>query len=464
MQAEDFEKIVKYTKTKTKKHWIIFLVIAILITIFIWYFLPTLSYNIPKTGNTDLIFRIIYTILTWIVFFTLVFRKRMHYKNRTKLPGIGFLIDTSILNGEIFEKQLFFQHFYKETEGKFKVIVYDDVKIKNKSYVSDLLTKYNLNIMFVIDELSAKKRGEELYTFSIKTVNIQFDSNFSNIEYIVEGLANDIMNAMNKYIEISVENSLYDNNKYINMLNVQTSYLMAILYIISPNPEKAFPLLDGVGYNLNNSNERSMKYIKKQLPYRYIETYFNIIFNIINESDYYKISSKIELSIQYLNNLEQYLEKSFKNNMIQKDEYIDFMDMLLHSKAIALYESGEIKKALESLYKISNSVVNTLTKQLNLAYLYGCEGNYELSYENYTKVKKRKDLNEESKIYTLNEIRDFINRHLDYNPDDIGIKFCSAITNIYFADKNLGMKQMSELSNFDSEIKDIYEELKSESK
>lgn len=459
MPVEDFEKIIEILKKKTKKDWRLILSATIVITLFIWYFLPNISYNIPKIENTDLLFRIIFTTIAWGICITLIIQSNLLKKNNTNLPGIGFLIDTSVLNGKIFEKELFFKNFCKETNGKFKIIVYDDKKIKDNNTISYLLEKKKLNIIFVIDEVSAKKNGEDIYTFEIRTVNFQFSSNYSNIELLAESLSYEIINAMNKYIEIHKNNNLDDSTKYANILSAQVSYLMSILYIISPTPEKAFLLLDSIGYIVNNSSERSLRYIKKKLPYRYVDAYNNVISNIINSNEYYTDLSKLDLLMEYILNEEKYIEKAFYNQRFDKKDYILFKDILYHTKAIALYEKGNIDEALNNIEKISPDIANTLTKHLNFAFLYGCSNNYQLCYKYYNKVKNRKDLDEENSISALNEIRDFINKHLDLKPKDEGLKFCSAITNILFADKNLGTTQLKELACSNNEINKIYAEL-----
>ena len=109
-----------------------------------------------------------------------------------------------------------------------------------------------------------------------------------------------------------------------------------------------------------------------------------------------------------------------------------------------------------SIKKITSKPCNILVTQLNLAFLYGNKKEYDLSYEYYSKVLKNSDLNEEKYTNTINEVLDFINIRLDKNPYDEGLKFCSALTNIFFADKELGKEDLKNLAKQNEKIEKIY--------
>ena len=450
----DVIELIKEISKKTKKYWLIVIIVGIICTMLIWYFLPKISYNIPKVKNTDLILRIFFSFFIWGFCFTIIFFHKFFRKNRTSLPGVGFFVKTSILSEESFEKEYFFKKFCADVSGRFKVIVYDDLGKISEQNIGELLDKYNLSILFIISEETAKRNGEEFYKFSIKDVIIQFSAQNENMKNISHNLTYDIIKSMNQYIEVYKNNSHDDTERGTKLLTAQISYTMIIIYIISSTPEKAFKLLDELWFLVNDSNEKNLKYIKKNIPYRYLETYLNVLINITTQEEYFKEQFMLDNLKIYIENAENYNEKAFKNQRITKEAYDDYKDIILHYKAILLYEQGNIDGAIEAVNSIRPIPINTLTKNLNLAYLYGCKKEYRVSYDYYKKVKSRKQLDKHEEV--LNEVNQFINKRLDFKPNNKGIKFCSAITNCFFIDKLLGKRILDELSKEDKKIAEIY--------
>lgn len=451
----DIEKIIMKIRKKIKSTWMFSLIIAIIATLFVWYFLPSFKYIIFKIENTDFMLRFIFTIIIWGAYFLFIIHN-YYKKNNTKLPGVGFLINTSILKGENFEKEMFFKKFYENTKDKFKIIIYDKIKVPSDESIIKFLQSHNLNILFIIEEIEAKKNGDNFYRFNIKKVHFLSNANIIYKEELYYKLTNDIANAMNQYIEIYEKNNYDDSEIESNSLAYQIMYIISILYIISPTPEKAFKLLDELSYSINKSQKRNLRYIKKALPYRYIDTYINIILKITTFQKYYCDILILDNLKEYVKNAENHLNREFKNSRIKKSDYIEYKDILLNYKAIVQYEEKTIEDAILSIKKITSKPCNILVTQLNLAFLYGNKKEYDLSYEYYSKVLKNSDLNEEKYTNTINEVLDFINIRLDKNPYDEGLKFCSALTNIFFADKELGKEDLKNLAKQNEKIEKIY--------
>ena len=59
----DIEKIIMKIRKKIKSTWMFSLIIAIIATLFVWYFLPSFKYIIFKIENTDFMLRFIFTII-----------------------------------------------------------------------------------------------------------------------------------------------------------------------------------------------------------------------------------------------------------------------------------------------------------------------------------------------------------------------------------------------------------------
>ena len=351
---------------------------------------------------------------------------------------------------------MFFKKFYENTKDKFKIIIYDKIKVPSDESIIKFLQSHNLNILFIIEEIEAKKNGDNFYRFNIKKVHFLSNANIIYKEELYYKLTNDIANAMNQYIEIYEKNNYDDSEIESNSLAYQIMYIISILYIISPTPEKAFKLLDELSYSINKSQKRNLRYIKKALPYRYIDTYINIILKITTFQKYYCDILILDNLKEYVKNAENHLNREFKNSRIKKSDYIEYKDILLNYKAIVQYEEKTIEDAILSIKKITSKPCNILVTQLNLAFLYGNKKEYDLSYEYYSKVLKNSDLNEEKYTNTINEVLDFINIRLDKNPYDEGLKFCSALTNIFFADKELGKEDLKNLAKKNEKIEKIY--------
>ena len=304
----DIDKIIMKIRKKIKSTWMFSLIIAIIATLFVWYFLPSFKYIIFKIENTDFMLRFIFTIIIWGAYFLFIIHN-YYKKNNTKLPGVGFLINTSILKGENFEKEMFFKKFYENTKDKFKIIIYDKIKVPSDESIIKFLQSHNLNILFIIEEIEAKKNGDNFYRFNIKKVHFLSNANIIYKEELYYKLTNDIANAMNQYIEIYEKNNYDDSEIESNSLAYQIMYIISILYIISPTPEKAFKLLDELSYSINKSQKRNLRYIKKALPYRYIDTYINIILKITTFQKYYCDILILDNLKEYVKNAENHLNR-----------------------------------------------------------------------------------------------------------------------------------------------------------
>ena len=349
--------------------------------------------------------------------------------------------------------------FKEETKKKFKIIIYDDVKKINEEKMDDLIEKYNLDILFVIEEVSARQNGEKVYMFRIKSAVIRFNFIPVNIDKFKRELDLEIIHSMNRFIEITEKNDYIDSCKETEALMAQILYIIVFIYLVSEHPEKALNLLDELSYKVSNSNKKNIRYIKKKIPQRYLDTYIGILQVKTNKNKYYKDGLLLQETREIIIHASKYLEDNYKKSLIQQKEYVLYKDCLLNYQALNYYDYNELDLAIDSINKISNMPDNSLTKKLNLAFLYANKGEYRKAYIIYSDVSKRKDLNEVENIMTLEEINMFINNRLDDDALNIGLKFCSAITNILFRDEKLGKKELTELCEISDEIKLIFGEI-----
>ena len=139
------------------------------------------------------------------------------------------------------EKENFFKMLKNETENMFNVLVYTskDFKRYSKDYtMSEIMKELNLTILFEIKERKGNINNDNNYEIEIINAHISFPFVFG-IEFI-PNFRTDLVKSINKHIRISHKNSLEDNKKEIGMLELSSLYIMSILQIVSPEPEKKF--------------------------------------------------------------------------------------------------------------------------------------------------------------------------------------------------------------------------------
>jgi len=459
------ETIFNYIIERLKKS-LVYLIILILSIVFIWYYLPNIKYSIAFISNFDLLIRIVLTvILIFIYLLVFCFVPIVKRFNFTKKIGVGIIIDTSEVEDKSIEKQHFFKKLIFDLKHYFNVIVYDNNSF-NLDDSSNLLKLYNINLGIVIEDYKSKKNGKRYYGFKIKGVLIKTFLNSVFTNNLEHKIKSELEGTLNKYIEIFEDDERDNIVKYSIYFDVVIKYIVSIIYIISNTPIKAFDMLDSIELNNINRKDRNIGYVYKNIPRRYIEAYINSIDKIIDEKDYfYNNNDKLKTIENLYGDFKIKNEIFNRQRRIRQNEYLSNINYLEFVRSIILYEQGKFDEAIDIYIKYLNKenkkevLYDNLNVLFNLAYLYSVRGNYSDAYNIYKKISNRKDINTDLFKFSLTRVIKFINVHLDYKRDDVGIKFSCSIVNILFIDKELGYKLLEELENID-EIRKIYSAIK----
>lgn len=176
--------------------------------------------------------------------------------------------------------------------------------------------------------------------------------------------------------------------------------------------------------SVTNINKKNITYIRKNIKYRYIDSYYSALLEYKKLLDKYKKEFPIK---QY--------------NLLINNYYLQI--------AIVLYEENNIEEALENIYKCDLTISPNSGILFSKAFLLANDSQYWKSYYLYQKLSKKNDYSEES----LDEIIKFIEERYNLNENNLPVKFCLAIVNYYFKDKLLAKKYFEELCCINSEIK-----------
>lgn len=443
--ANDFLKFIEKIKKNPKSAILIIMVICL--TWKILSFFP-LEYqykgiNLNKVIAIALIF---IEMIGWLIY-------RLHlHKNKTNKHGIAFLIISKEIEKDDIEKENFFKMLKNETENMFNVLVYTskDFKRYSKDYtMSEIMKELNLTILFEIKERKGNINNDNNYEIEIINAHISFPFVFG-IEFI-PNFRTDLVKSINKHIRISHKNSLEDNKKEIGMLELSSLYIMSILQIVSPEPEKSFNLLDNISgiLRITKLKKTEYKYIEKNIPYRYLEAYQNTICKLLITEEYYSDMIILNRIKKLLDDMLCFLVKNKNEGKIEKQCYKKFYENYLLQNAIVEYEKNGPQKALETINKCDFSMPNNNGAYFSKAFLLMMCGKIEESVTTYIKLLQRKNL-EQSQI---EEVLSFINDREKQHPKNIYMKFCYGIINFFRKDKKLAFKIFNEIKKKDKIVK-----------
>ena len=379
-------------------------------------------------------------------------------KNTTNKPGIAFLICSAEIEKHDVEKESFFKMLKNECDDLFNILVYsqkDFKKFEKKYTVNEIMGELNLTILFEIKERKGNIDNDNNYEIEIITTNIHFPYS-PGLEFI-PSFNQDFTKSINRHIKISHKNSLLDNKEEIGMLELSSLYIISIIQIISPEPEKSFELLDKISgiLHITKLKKSEYGYIEKNLPYRYLEAYQNTICKLLITEKYYENPIILNKIKNLQDNMFNYLIKIKNEGKIENPRYKSFYENYLLQRAIIIYEENGPLKALEIINKCDFTVPNNCGAYFSKAFLLMMCGRIEESVKTYIKLLKRKDLEQ----LQVEEILNFIDNRQKIYPDNIYLKFCYGIINYFRKDKKLAFKIFDEIKSKNDVINDQIEEI-----
>lgn len=445
-----FDLIKKINNKKVK-----LILISVILWIVIWFFLPELSYNwkINKI-SLNLFIRLFISIVILVILICKLFIVK---RNKSKLPGIGFYINSSILSVNDVRKTLFFDSLKKKLNGKYEIILYDHedlaLMIKNNSY-EEVAKKLNLSILIFANDRVGTKCNADIYEVNVENVTIRFP--FAVDTRIFGQFSNDFIKSSNFCFGISKNNSLSEVDSEVSLFQLHFNYIMAIISIISPEPESALPILKDL-FSLirtSGSNSKQMLYVKDNIYLRYIEAYYNSILKILNVDPYYADNDILKHLVHLHTEYSRYLKSCWDRRLIDRRNYSVLMNDLYMQEAIILYEQDDIKGALKSIYKCDLTLSPNTPALFSKAFLLACDMNFDKSFDIYSKLRK-KDIDSEQ----FNSITLFIEKRFDLNKNNLAVKFCLAVINYYFKDKGLAKRLFKDIIGENIQIKKIYDSL-----
>lgn len=449
--AEEFNKLSEMIKENKKSPLVI--LVAIVVT---WVFFSNIPLEYEYKGiKLNIIIAILLTIVELILW--LICRLWLQ-KNATNKKGIAFLIASAEIEKNDVEKENFFKMLKNECNDLFNVLVYtrkDFKKFENKYTVNEIMEKLNLTILFEIKERKGNVNNDNNYEVEIIRTHIHFPYS-PGLEFI-PSLSQDFTKSINKHIKISHKNSLVDNKIEIGMLELSSLYIISIIQIISPEPEKSFELLDrisGILY-VTKLKKSEYGYIEKNIPYRYLEAYQNTICKLLITEKYYENSLMLNKIKNLLDNMFSYLAKMKNVGKIENRIYKLYYENYLLQSAIIEYEEKGPLSALEIINKCDFTSSNNCGMYFSKAFLLMMCGRIEESVRNYIKLLKRKDLEQ----LQVEEILTFIDDRQKLYLDDIYLKFCYGIINYFRKDRKLALKLFNEIKDKNETIKTQIEKI-----
>lgn len=450
--ANDYLKKIIDELFKGKLRYLIY---GFIIIICVWFLLPKVSYNFELFNlSFDLIFRIFLSALILFCSFILFFKVQ---RNKSKLPGIGFYIDSSVIRRSEFRKNLFFITLIERMKKQYNVIIYEkrelNLMLRKNSMIS-IMKKLNIDIMFEVAERSGKKNNKDIYELKILCTHIKFPFSFYVQGNFINHFCNDLTNSINFCLEISNDDSLNEIDNEVGLFEIAIEYIKSIIISISDNPERAFQILDRLSaiLNVTNIDRRNINYIKNNLKYRYIDTYSNTILKILFTDKYYNDALILQKLKQLFKDYGEMLKYYREQNNIDKTTYNSLIRDYHMQEAIILYEDGNINDAIQAIYKCDLTVIPNDGIWFSRAFLLANNSQFAKSAEIYKKLSKRKKI-DDALVF---DIIDFIEKRYELHEDSIEIKFCLAIVNYYFKDIILAKKYFEELSLLNNDIKVIY--------
>ncbi|MBQ7105372.1 MAG: hypothetical protein IJN90_05900 [Bacilli bacterium] len=428
-------------------------VVGILLLISIWFLIPKIIYDVDF-GNFSLDF-ILRILLSFFVVGYFIYDSAKVRKNNSKLPGLGIYISSSVLEKDDIRKNMLLSTLKNKISNEYEVIIYEKNEIARllKKYSRDeLMEVLNLSILFEVTERAGKKNNKDVYELKIVKSTLLIPR-FIEVN-CSEQFERDLTGSLNFCLEISSDNNISDVDNEISLFEIGLDYIQSILLSVSNNPEKAFKILDTLSgiLKVTNIKKKSINYIKENLKYRYIDTYYSIILKILYEDKYY-INKEILRNLK--ENLLEYKKHLDKNRQyLSAKQYNLLINNYYLQMAIVLYEERDIKGALDSIYKCNLATAYNYGAVFSKAFLLANDFQYLKAYYLYKRLSKKKMDSE-----YVNDIIGFIEKRYNLNENDEPVKFCLAMVNYYFKDDILAKQYFEELSYSNDEIKEIYNEM-----
>lgn len=437
MNFESLIKVCEYIKKNIKEPIGIFVISWIL-----WHlaFKLDFSYKIWKLDIKIIAAILIQIIIvvSWIYFVINI------KKNKKELPGIGFIICSDNIIKNDLEKNAFFELLKNECYGKFNILIYTKREISRlEKRNKEIMSVLNLVLMFDVKERKGNVDNDNNYEVEIIASHCNSKQGVPLI--MIPSFIQDLNQSISKHIRISHKNSLSDSKIEVTMFRLSSLYLIAILNIVSHNPKNAFNKLDEISGILNTSslNKKECGYIQKNIPYRYLEAYFNSIYKILYTKNYYSdplILSELECLVR---DAHLYLTKANKSGLITKQFFKECYENYLLQNAIVVYERHGASDALSVINRCDYSRSDNIAAYFSKAFLLMQNNQIEESISLYFKIFKRKDIDDNKD--QIEDVLSFINDRLYLDPNNDKLQLCFGIINYFKKDKVIANKIFNNL-------------------
>lgn len=441
--VSELSQLKKMLKNNIKSPFTIISIITIT-----WFVLFNFNFEYKKI-KINIIAAIVLSIIElvwWLI------KKYSVPKNKTKKIGIGFVICSKEIEKQDIEKENFLKMLQTDFSDMFNILIYAQSEIelltKHDYNISEIMEKLNLTILFEVKERKGNINNDNNYEMEIIRTTIQFsyDPGIS----LVQQFTNDFTKSVNKHIRISHKNSLIDGKTESSMIEISSLYIIAVINIVSPYPERSFIILDKLSAILNIStiNKSQYQYIQKKLPIRYLEAYQNTITKLLTVEKYY-CDQTILMQIKELqNNMFDLLTKFKQEGKIQHPYYKIFYENYLLQRAIIVYEEDGPNKALEIINKCDFSIKENHGAKFSKAFLLIMTGKINEGVQTYKKLFNDNNI----EPIQIEDILTFIDNRQQITPENIYLKFCYAIINFYKKDKELALNIFNEIKGCDQAI------------
>lgn len=448
---------------RTKRGWAI-ITFGLFISIFL-IFKPLLNsaFTIDKQKLTCyLLYFSIFIMLLWTIVWIEI--RDILKKNKSNKPGIGFFVNSTIINGNDLEKEHFIRVLVQQLEHKYNVLFYDKYEydiLQKKSIDNTKQMKFlNLQIQLIIEEENGNSNGENSYNFSLKKTIFLFDNKVNSMltKPNLQDMQHDFNFLSKRNFCITNGNNLSDSKNVAKILKVSISYLYSSILCHTYNTELALKELKEIEETL--SNEEIPDDIRSHLMLGINKNcticFDNMIYILLKDEFYFLDKEKIN-NIMIIN--EKLLKCAIsgrKNSPVTSPNghyYNSIIEVYKSVKSMCLYDLGETQEALNITHTLDWTQKDNLNSNLlNKAFLLIMNNEYEKGFKTYSKARKKIDCNSEYEKKSLQKILTFIENRKTIALDK-NLELCSAIMKFYFLNDQHAEKTLAHLADGDKSIK-----------